>query len=163
MFNRSHIWNFSSLWERMDTSLTCSFLPFPISGCPILHFFSHQKVSSVVLWMRPVFLWALAHSRACLCVMWSVGQVPLMMPTVCPRVEGMEWCFQDAVGVDCSSPEPRCIWVAVLHGDSPQINVSKNDTSESTNGISAGRALLRRSQTCRVSCFYIYVCVCVCV
>ncbi|XP_051742636.1 rho GTPase-activating protein 23 isoform X5 [Ctenopharyngodon idella] len=81
--------------------------------------------------------------------MWSVGQVPLVMPTVCPRVEGMEWCFQDAVGVDCSSPEPRCIWVAVLHGDSPQINVSKNDTSESTNGISAGRALLRRSQTCR--------------
>ncbi|XP_067275384.1 rho GTPase-activating protein 23 isoform X4 [Pseudorasbora parva] len=80
--------------------------------------------------------------------MWSEGQVPLVMPAVCPRVEGMEWCFQDAVGVDCSSPEPRCIWVAVLHGDTPQINISKKD-SESTNGISARRALLRRSQTCR--------------
>ncbi|XDV12792.1 hypothetical protein PO909_001369 [Leuciscus waleckii] len=81
--------------------------------------------------------------------MWSAGQVPLVMPAVCPHVEGMEWCFRDAVGVDCSSPEPRCIWVAVLHGDTPQINVSKNDTSESTNGVSARRAMLRRSQTCR--------------
>ncbi|KAK7174554.1 hypothetical protein R3I93_001690 [Phoxinus phoxinus] len=71
------------------------------------------------------------------------------MPAVCPRVEGMEWSFRDAVGVDCSSPEPRCIWVAVLQGDTPQMNVSKNDTSESTNGISATRAMLRRSQTCR--------------
>ncbi|XP_077069330.1 rho GTPase-activating protein 23 isoform X2 [Siphateles boraxobius] len=81
--------------------------------------------------------------------MWSAGQVPLVMPAVCPRAEGMEWCFRDAVGVDCSSPEPRCIWVAVLNGDTPQINVSKNDTSENTNGISARRAMLRRSQTCR--------------
>ncbi|XP_016324169.1 rho GTPase-activating protein 23-like isoform X4 [Sinocyclocheilus anshuiensis] len=83
--------------------------------------------------------------------MWSAGQVPLAMPAVCPRVGGKEWCFQDAVGVDCSSPEPRCIWVAVLHRDAPQINVSnlQNDTIESTNGISAGRALPRPSQTCR--------------
>ncbi|KAK2916542.1 hypothetical protein Q8A67_000916 [Cirrhinus molitorella] len=73
------------------------------------------------------------------------------MPAVCPRVGGKEWCFQDAVGVDCSSPEPRCIWVAVLHGDTPQISVSnlQNDTIESTNGISAGKALPRPSQTCR--------------
>uniref|UniRef100_A0A8C2L128 Rho GTPase activating protein 23a n=1 Tax=Cyprinus carpio TaxID=7962 RepID=A0A8C2L128_CYPCA len=80
--------------------------------------------------------------------MWSAGQVPLAMPAVCPSVGGKEWCFQNAVGVDCSSPEPRCIWVAVLHGDAPQINVSnlQNDTIESTNGISA---LPRPSQTCR--------------
>ncbi|XP_016122866.1 rho GTPase-activating protein 23-like isoform X3 [Sinocyclocheilus grahami] len=83
--------------------------------------------------------------------MWSAGQVPLAMPAVCPRVGGKEWCFQDAVGVDCSSPEPRCIWVAVLHGDTPKINVSnlQNDTIESTNGINASRALPRPSQTCR--------------
>ncbi|XP_043087923.1 rho GTPase-activating protein 23 isoform X3 [Puntigrus tetrazona] len=83
--------------------------------------------------------------------MWSAGQVPLAMPAVCPRVGGKEWCFQDAVGVDCSSPEPRCIWVAVLHGDTPQINLSnlQNDTIESTNGINASRALPRPSQTCR--------------
>ncbi|XP_042576115.1 rho GTPase-activating protein 23-like isoform X3 [Cyprinus carpio] len=83
--------------------------------------------------------------------MRSAGQVPLAMPAVCPRVGGKEWCFQDAVGVDCSSPEPRCIWVAVLHGDTPQINVSnlQNDTIESTNGINASRALPRPSQTCR--------------
>ncbi|XP_052405694.1 rho GTPase-activating protein 23 isoform X2 [Carassius gibelio] len=83
--------------------------------------------------------------------MWSVGQVPLAMPAVCPRVGGKEWCFQDVVGVDCSSPEPCCIWVAVLHGDAPQINAFnlQNDTIESTNGISAGRALPRPSQTCR--------------
>ncbi|XP_026118505.1 rho GTPase-activating protein 23-like isoform X2 [Carassius auratus] len=83
--------------------------------------------------------------------MWSAGQVPLAMPAVCPRVGGKEWCFQDVVGVDCSSPEPRCIWVAVLHGDTPQINVSnlQNDTIESTNGINASRALPRPSQTCR--------------
>ncbi|XP_051994839.1 rho GTPase-activating protein 23-like isoform X2 [Xyrauchen texanus] len=75
--------------------------------------------------------------------MLSGGQVPLVMPAVCPRVGGKEWCFQDAVGVDCSSPEPRCIWVAVLHGDTPQINVShlQTETSESTNGISGGKVL----------------------
>ncbi|XP_016404957.1 rho GTPase-activating protein 23-like isoform X4 [Sinocyclocheilus rhinocerous] len=83
--------------------------------------------------------------------MWSAGQVPLAMPAVCPRVGGKEWCFQDAVGVDCSSPEPRCIWVAVLHGDTPKINVLnlQNDTIESTNAINASRALPRPSQTCR--------------
>ncbi len=90
---------------------------------------------------------------------------------VFPHVGGKEWYFQDAVGVDCSSPEPRCIWVAVLHGDTPQINVSNlqnDDPIESTNGINASRALPRPSQTCRVSCFVwcvcvLCVCVCVCV
>lgn len=96
-----------------------------------------------------------------LCVMWSAAQVPLAMPAVCPRLGGKEWCFQDAVGVDCSSPEPRCIWVAVLHGETPQINVSNlhADTSESTNGISVGRDLPKPSQTCRVSCLNVCVCV----
>ncbi|XP_057201013.1 rho GTPase-activating protein 23 isoform X4 [Triplophysa rosa] len=83
--------------------------------------------------------------------MWSAAQVPLAMPAVCPRLGGKEWCFQDAVGVDCSSPEPRCIWVAVLHGETPQINISnlQADTSESTNGISVGRDLPKLSQTYR--------------
>ncbi|XP_036394757.1 rho GTPase-activating protein 23-like [Megalops cyprinoides] len=33
-----------------------------------------------------------------------------------PALAGKEWCFENAVGVDCSSPEPRCIWLAVLRG-----------------------------------------------
>lgn len=37
-----------------------------------------------------------------------------MLP--CPSPAGSDWSFQNPVGVDCSSPEPRCIWVAVLHG-----------------------------------------------
>ncbi|XP_058510712.1 rho GTPase-activating protein 23 isoform X4 [Solea solea] len=37
-----------------------------------------------------------------------------MLP--CPAPTGSDWSFQNPVGVDCSSPEPRCIWVAVLRG-----------------------------------------------
>ncbi|XP_077589879.1 LOW QUALITY PROTEIN: rho GTPase-activating protein 23 [Stigmatopora nigra] len=37
-----------------------------------------------------------------------------MLP--CPVPPGSDWSFQNPVGVDCSSPEPRCIWVAVLRG-----------------------------------------------
>ncbi|XP_077475816.1 rho GTPase-activating protein 23 isoform X3 [Stigmatopora argus] len=37
-----------------------------------------------------------------------------MLP--CPVPAGSDWSFQNPVGVDCSSPEPRCIWVAVLRG-----------------------------------------------
>ncbi|XP_057673824.1 rho GTPase-activating protein 23 isoform X2 [Corythoichthys intestinalis] len=37
-----------------------------------------------------------------------------MLP--CPAPAGSDWSFQNPVGVDCSSPEPRCIWVAVLRG-----------------------------------------------
>ncbi|KAM6904614.1 LOW QUALITY PROTEIN: rho GTPase-activating protein 23 [Xenentodon cancila] len=37
-----------------------------------------------------------------------------MLP--CPAPAGSDWSFQDPVGVDCSSPEPRCIWLAVLRG-----------------------------------------------
>lgn len=31
-----------------------------------------------------------------------------------PAPAGKEWCFEFPVGVDCSDPEPRCIWLAVL-------------------------------------------------
>ncbi|KAK9535314.1 hypothetical protein VZT92_007702 [Zoarces viviparus] len=37
-----------------------------------------------------------------------------MLP--CPSHAGPDWSFQNPVGVDCSSPEPRCIWLAVLRG-----------------------------------------------
>ncbi|XP_023205323.1 rho GTPase-activating protein 23 isoform X3 [Xiphophorus maculatus] len=43
------------------------------------------------------------------------AQMPAaMLP--CSSPAGSDWSFQNPVGVDCSSPEPRCIWVAVLHG-----------------------------------------------
>ncbi|XP_061906109.1 rho GTPase-activating protein 23 isoform X1 [Entelurus aequoreus] len=38
----------------------------------------------------------------------------VMLP--CPSSAGSDWSFQNPVGVDCSSPEPRCIWLAVLRG-----------------------------------------------
>ncbi|KAJ0057919.1 hypothetical protein NL108_004435 [Boleophthalmus pectinirostris] len=38
-----------------------------------------------------------------------------MLPCPQPAVRS-DWRFQNAVGVDCSAPEPRCIWVAVLRG-----------------------------------------------
>ncbi|XP_051904312.1 rho GTPase-activating protein 23 isoform X5 [Hippocampus zosterae] len=44
---------------------------------------------------------------------------PVPMPAAmlpCPSPAGFNWSFQNPVGVDCSSPEPRCIWVAVLRG-----------------------------------------------
>ncbi|XP_076856271.1 rho GTPase-activating protein 23 isoform X3 [Brachyhypopomus gauderio] len=31
-----------------------------------------------------------------------------------PAPVGKEWCFEFPVGVDCSDPEPRCIWLAAL-------------------------------------------------
>ncbi|XP_028310034.1 rho GTPase-activating protein 23 isoform X3 [Gouania willdenowi] len=37
-----------------------------------------------------------------------------MLP--CPTPAGCDWTFQRPVGVDCCSPEPRCIWLAVLQG-----------------------------------------------
>ncbi|TRY59606.1 hypothetical protein DNTS_003889 [Danionella cerebrum] len=80
----------------------------------------------------------------------GAGEVPLAMPAVCQHVGVQEWCFQDAVGVDCSSPEPRCIWVAVLHGDAPQINISnlQSGTTENLKGINVKKALPGASQTC---------------
>ncbi|XP_072299019.1 rho GTPase-activating protein 23 isoform X3 [Eucyclogobius newberryi] len=38
-----------------------------------------------------------------------------MLPRPQPAARS-DWRFQNAVGVDCSAPEPRCIWVAVLRG-----------------------------------------------
>ncbi|XP_037100863.1 rho GTPase-activating protein 23-like isoform X1 [Syngnathus acus] len=38
-----------------------------------------------------------------------------------PAPSGHTWCFQCSVGVDCSDPEPRCIWLAVLRIISPQL------------------------------------------
>ncbi|XP_077350950.1 rho GTPase-activating protein 23 isoform X2 [Festucalex cinctus] len=38
------------------------------------------------------------------------------MPAAMLPCPASDWSFQNPVGVDCSSPEPRCIWVAVLRG-----------------------------------------------
>lgn len=38
-----------------------------------------------------------------------------------PAPAGKEWCFEFPVGVDCSDPEPRCIWLAALRN----LNVQK--------------------------------------
>ncbi|XP_029996376.1 rho GTPase-activating protein 23 isoform X3 [Sphaeramia orbicularis] len=56
--------------------------------------------------------------------MWAVSDADLSkfcapMPAAmlpCPSPAGSDWSFQNPVGVDCSSPEPRCIWLAVLRG-----------------------------------------------
>ncbi|XP_041813771.1 rho GTPase-activating protein 23 isoform X2 [Chelmon rostratus] len=56
--------------------------------------------------------------------MWAVRDADLSelhapMPAAmlpCPAPAGSDWSFQNPVGVDCSSPEPRCIWLAVLRG-----------------------------------------------
>lgn len=58
--------------------------------------------------------------------MWAVRDVEnldkphALMPAAmlpCPQpAASRDWSFQNPVGVDCSSPEPRCIWVAVLRG-----------------------------------------------
>ncbi|XP_076851819.1 rho GTPase-activating protein 23 isoform X2 [Brachyhypopomus gauderio] len=49
--------------------------------------------------------------------MWRAARSFASMPTECTRVCVAEWVFRDAVGVDCSKPEPRCVWLAVLQGD----------------------------------------------
>ncbi|GAA6110034.1 rho GTPase-activating protein 23 isoform X1 [Tachysurus ichikawai] len=48
--------------------------------------------------------------------MLATDVLPVIMPAVaaCPRLSAREWSFWDVVGVDCSAPEPRCIWVAVF-------------------------------------------------
>nr|XP_019949797.1 PREDICTED: rho GTPase-activating protein 23 isoform X4 [Paralichthys olivaceus] len=56
--------------------------------------------------------------------MWTVRDADLSKPCApmpaamlpCPAQAGSDWSFQNPVGVDCSSPEPRCIWLAVLRG-----------------------------------------------
>ncbi|XP_034750626.1 rho GTPase-activating protein 23 isoform X3 [Etheostoma cragini] len=47
----------------------------------------------------------------------DVRKLHALMPAAmlpCPAPVGSDWSFQNPVGVDCSSPEPRCIWLAVL-------------------------------------------------
>ncbi|KAM3863613.1 rho GTPase-activating protein 23 [Diretmus argenteus] len=56
--------------------------------------------------------------------MWAANDADLSEPRApmpaamlpCPAPAVSDWCFQNPVGVDCSSPEPRCIWLAVLRG-----------------------------------------------
>ncbi|XP_072549086.1 rho GTPase-activating protein 23 isoform X2 [Salminus brasiliensis] len=57
--------------------------------------------------------------------MWAAGGLPMAIPAACPRVCVSEWSFRDAVGVDCSAPEPRCIWVAVLRSDAPNTHTPR--------------------------------------
>ncbi|KAF3699883.1 Rho GTPase-activating protein 23 Rho-type GTPase-activating protein 23 [Channa argus] len=40
-----------------------------------------------------------------------------------PAPAGSDWNFQNPVGVDCSSPEPRCIWLAVLRGATGHVSL----------------------------------------
>ncbi|XP_026770293.3 rho GTPase-activating protein 23 isoform X4 [Pangasianodon hypophthalmus] len=42
--------------------------------------------------------------------MWAMRRSVLGVPAPA----GKEWCFEFPVGVDCSDPEPRCIWLAAL-------------------------------------------------
>nr|XP_020461074.1 rho GTPase-activating protein 23 isoform X2 [Monopterus albus] len=44
----------------------------------------------------------------------------------CPAPARSNWSFQNPVGVDCSSPEPRCIWLAVLRGTTGPVPVPSN-------------------------------------
>ncbi|XP_035379217.1 rho GTPase-activating protein 23 isoform X3 [Electrophorus electricus] len=55
------------------------------------------------------------------------------LPTECVRVGVAGWAFHNAVGVDCSTPEPRCVWVAVLQGDTPLRTHTPVSTQESTS------------------------------
>ncbi|XP_041855852.1 rho GTPase-activating protein 23 isoform X3 [Melanotaenia boesemani] len=51
----------------------------------------------------------------------DLTEIGTLMPAAmlpCPAPAGSDWSFQNPVGVDCSSPEPRCIWLAVLRGTS---------------------------------------------
>ncbi|KAG7276532.1 hypothetical protein CRUP_014273 [Coryphaenoides rupestris] len=41
---------------------------------------------------------------------------PAPTPAVPAAAAPTNWSFQNPVGVDCSAPEPRCIWLAVLRG-----------------------------------------------
>ncbi|XP_036445212.1 rho GTPase-activating protein 23 isoform X2 [Colossoma macropomum] len=68
--------------------------------------------------------------------MWAASGLPMAMPVACPRVCVPEWSFRDAVGVDCSAPEPRCIWVAVLRSDAPNTHTQhfQTHTPDATRG-----------------------------
>ncbi|XP_038560997.1 rho GTPase-activating protein 23 isoform X3 [Micropterus salmoides] len=71
--------------------------------------------------------------------MWAVRDVDLRklhapMPAAmlpCPAPAGSDWSFQNPVGVDCSSPEPRCIWLAVLRGATGSVSSPAMPTGHS--------------------------------
>ncbi|XP_046895014.1 rho GTPase-activating protein 23-like isoform X3 [Hypomesus transpacificus] len=65
-----------------------------------------------------------------------------MLPSPAPARS--EWCFQNAVGVDCSSPEPRCIWLAVLRG----AQAPRASPSPPAMPARRGHAHLSRGQQC---------------
>ncbi|KAK6473125.1 hypothetical protein HHUSO_G27807 [Huso huso] len=49
----------------------------------------------------------------------SGGRAAVAWPAIGARVPappagGTRWSFESPVGVDCSDPEPRCIWLAIL-------------------------------------------------
>lgn len=49
------------------------------------------------------------------------------------------WCWERAVGVDCSAPEPRCLWLPCLsHSDRRALGLSPARVS---NSFGAGREL----------------------
>ncbi|XP_026772813.3 rho GTPase-activating protein 23 isoform X2 [Pangasianodon hypophthalmus] len=63
--------------------------------------------------------------------MLTAGGLPVVMPaaTACPRLGATAWSFWDVVGVDCSAPEPRCIWVAVFRDDSLITHTSNSESA----------------------------------
>ena len=54
----------------------------------------------------------------CVCMCMCVMRVSPLAPAPL----GHKWCFQCSVGVDCSDPEPRCIWLAALRAASPRLS-----------------------------------------
>ncbi|CAM2108873.1 unnamed protein product [Caretta caretta] len=49
---------------------------------------------------------------------------------------GKGWRFEQPIGVDCSSPEPRCIWLTSL----------RNDNADLAHRYRAGAALPRQKR-----------------
>ncbi|XP_016110485.1 rho GTPase-activating protein 23-like isoform X2 [Sinocyclocheilus grahami] len=49
-----------------------------------------------------------------------------------PAPVGKEWCFEFSVGVDCSDPEPRCIWLVILRNAGAQPCHTPEDSGTGT-------------------------------
>ncbi|KAM6957579.1 rho GTPase-activating protein 23 isoform 2-T2 [Aplochiton taeniatus] len=75
-----------------------------------------------------------------LCCLMPATMHPFGVPA------GSEWCFQNPVGVDCSAPEPRCIWLAVLRRASAPLPLPPTGALRSGHG-QPGRAQQRSHQT----------------
>lgn len=61
--------------------------------------------------------------HVCGCDLCGSGPLCFVRPMMCslkqhisgvPAPVGKEWCFEFSVGVDCSDPEPHCIWLVIL-------------------------------------------------